>query len=141
MNIYTNPQIVDNSEEYNRVDELLENYRSEYFQLRNRDYFYFKHSEIEILEQKIYNCLLYLADLTLPLFYMMDDIEYTYYNYKDINGKKLKNPKTLWLNFYRSLHEKPDKLKNKAHSLLVKIEHTFPLSKRKKRNLYEKIYK
>lgn len=72
--------------------------------------------------------LLYIADLSLPVFNLMDSIESKYYS-RYPNDFKL--ARKLFLAEYESLHMPYDTLKNKCYSLLNDIDRIYYIQTKK----------
>lgn len=136
QNIFDSSRVPENDSKYVNINTYLEKYKLEFTYLKRKKYSMLDEGVVEKLEDNVYNCLLILADLTIPVFNLMDDISETYFMHPIYKGKP-DEAKKDWLSYYRGLHEKPDELKNKAHWLLNKIERAFPQSERKTKKIHQ----
>jgi hypothetical protein len=132
--IYDETKIPNNETKLNDVEDLLISYSKQLSYLnekKNSDY-----DKINKLDNNIYSCLLYLGELSIPLFSLMDDIEETYFKHPKYKGQPDK-AKNAWLKFYRGHHARYDFLKNRAHRLMNKLEFLFPSEIRCKHKNFE----
>lgn len=121
--------------ELGKINEVITSLKNQYLSIKHKDY-YDVYDTIERIEEGLYNCLLILADHSIPIFNRMDEIESFYFkNYSDTKVAKAK-----WLKKYGEFHQPFDTLKEKCFKLFNNIGKRYPMSIRLKTNLYQKFH-
>lgn len=130
-------KVPNNDSKLKEIAEIINNLKRDYERVMNLKYSD-EYDRIERIENAIYNCLLGLADLSIPIFNLMDEIEETYFN-KYNNNPDLARKE--WLKLYRGLHLEYDRQKERCFRLLNTIEKRFPMKIRKQNEIYQKYHK